>query len=167
MSNRNFVRNFVGDFLWTMQKVVKFRLIFFSRLIKFQPSSSSDTGFFLTSVADSTFVLFDLVRSFIGLFLARVFFFYLGCRFYICLVWSRPFVGLCFFTTGKIWGYIWAIPKSGQHSIFCHIARILRPYPHPPHESNSVHAYILEAVIFFWAAQTYLVAALLCIVFRP
>jgi len=163
MSNRNFV----GDFLWTMQKVRKvpahiffpahqvpakfikrFGVFFFflprlpilhlSCLILSVRWVSFLPGFFFTLVANSTFVLFDLVRWLVSVSLPRVKF-----------------------------GDIWAIPKSGQHSIFCHIARILRPYPHPPHESNSVHAYILEAVFLFWAAQTYLVAALLCIVFRP
>jgi len=186
------------------RRVLKFRLIFFFRLIKFPPSSSSRS------------------RPFVGLF------FNLDCRFDICLVWSCPFVGLFFlpwlsirhlsclissvrwslfflpwlriryssclissvhwslffltlvadstfvlfdlvrrlvslsFTTGKFWGYgqytkIWSALKKN----FCHIARILRPYPNL-HESNSVHAYIAGRqyiIVFFWAAQKYLVAA--------
>jgi hypothetical protein len=137
----NWSRN--PEFCWLMRRkrrVLKFRLIFFSGSSSFHQVHRADLVhslvsflpwlrirhlsclilsvrwcLFFTLVVDSTFVLFDLVRS-------LVFFFYLGCRFDICLVWSRPFVGLFFFFNLGCGFYIclvWSRPSVGL-SFFYH-----------------------------------------------
>ncbi len=126
--------NRLGILLATFYELLCERWVKLSSGSYFSGSSSSSQvhraikGFFFTSVADSTFfVLFDLVRSFVGLFLGRGFFLTFGCGFYICLVWSRPLVLVSLsFTTGKFWRILGNTPKSGQHSnFFVTLPRIL------------------------------------------
>jgi hypothetical protein len=106
---------------------------------------------FLTLVADSTFVLFDLVRSLVSFFFTLV-----VDSTFVLFDLVRWLVSLSF-TMGKFWGYgPYTKIGSALKKLF-----VTLPASCPPHESNSVHAYIAgrQYNFFFWAAQKYLVAA--------
>ncbi len=93
-----------------------------------------------TLVADLTFVLFDLIRSLVFFFFTLV-----VDSTFVLFDLVRWLVSLSF-TTGKFWGY-------GQYTkIWSALKFFLSPCPHPATipqptrvESNSVHAYILQA----------------------